>query len=100
MNVRDDRYVGPLADLVQRSSSIIVRHRDPNDLTAGLDHLLDLANGAVDVGRVGLRHRLHRHRRTAADLYVADLYCSGELSHTSALSTAFGRPLAGHCRLK
>ena len=72
MNVGDDRHFGPFADLVHRGRRIVIGHGDADDLTPRLDHLLDLSDRAVDIGRVGLCHRLHDDRRTAADLDVAN----------------------------
>ena len=81
MNVGDERHIGhALANLFQRDRRIVVGHGQADDLAAGADHLLDLRDGRVDVGRVGLGHRLNDDRRAAADLHMFNLNCSG-LSH-------------------
>ena len=67
---------GAFADLVHRRRRVVIRHGDTNDLAAGLDHLIDLPDSAVDIGRVGLGHRLNDDRRTAADRNVPNHYLS------------------------
>ena len=37
----------------------------------------DLLDGAVDIGRVGVGHRLHHDRCAAADLHIADVNRNG-----------------------
>src|SRR6185503_12742042 len=81
MDVGDDRYIRAFANLVHRRGSRVVRHCDPHDLAASLDHFLYLAKSAVNIGRVRLCHRLHDHRRTTADLYVTDFNRSSFSPH-------------------
>src|SRR5580765_7830229 len=76
MDVGDERHFGAFPDLFHRGRGVIVRHGDTYDLAASFDHLLDLADGAVDVSRVRLGHRLNNHRRTTADLNVPNFYWS------------------------
>ena len=46
--------------------------RDANQLGAGARKGCDLRDGAVDIGGVGVGHRLHDDRRAAADGDIAD----------------------------
>ena len=76
MNIRDYRHVGAFADLIHCGRGIIIRHGDSDDLAPSLDHLIDLSQRSVNIGRVSLGHRLHDDRRSATDLYIAYLYRS------------------------
>jgi len=81
MNVRDERHVRAFAYVFESVRSGIVRHRDTHDLASRGDHLIDLLQRAIDVGRVRLGHRLDDHRRTAADLNITNLYRSSNSRH-------------------
>jgi len=48
-----------------------------HDVAAGAGQRVDLRQRAVDVGRLGRRHRLHRNRRSAPDGDGADLDLAG-----------------------
>jgi hypothetical protein len=74
-NERNFRHA--LANFFQRQCRVVVRHSQTHNFAAGVDHLLDLFDGLIDVGRIGLGHRLNDHRRAATDLHVFDLNWSG-----------------------
>ena len=46
--------------------------RDPHQFGTGARQRCDLRHGAFDIGGVGIGHRLHDDRRTAADGDIAD----------------------------
>jgi hypothetical protein len=52
-------------------------HRDAHDLGAGAIERGHLAHGAVNIGSVGVGHRLHDDRRASADLHLADVDRNG-----------------------
>src|SRR3989337_2769500 len=64
------------ADFLQRGSLFLIDDRDPDDTGAGASQLMGLRDGQVDIDRARGAHRLHHHRRAAADLDAADIYLS------------------------
>ena len=73
----DAHHVEPLADAWHRGRGFRRVHRDAHELGSCARELGDLLCGAFDVGRVGVRHRLHDDRRNAADLNVSDAHRDG-----------------------
>ena len=78
MEVADQRHGDaelrePVADLRHRGGGLVAVDRDAHDLGAGVRQRRDLARGRLDVGGVGVGHRLHDDRRAAADGDAADI---------------------------
>ncbi len=77
----DAHHVEPLADARHRGRGFRRVHRDAHELGACARELRDLLRGALDVGRVGVRHRLHDHRcaigRSATNLNICDAHRDG-----------------------
>jgi len=72
VEVADQRHVDAhavelLADVGHRGGGLWRVDRDADHLGAGDREFLDLDRGADRVDRVGVRHRLDAHGRTAAD---------------------------------
>ena len=66
--------IGDCATIVlQRLDVLLARHRDAHDVGAGRRDLVDLFHRRREVRGLGLRHRLHRDRRAAADRDGADV---------------------------
>ena len=63
----------PLADARHGGGGLVAVDGDAHDLGAGPVQRGDLGDGLVDVGRVGVGHRLHDDRRAAADQHAADI---------------------------
>ena len=63
----------PVADVRHGLGGLVAVDRDAHDLGAGAGKLGRLARGRLDVGRVGVGHRLHDDRRIAADDDAADI---------------------------
>ena len=74
---RDTRVEHALLDRGHRGRRFGQVHRDAHELGARLRELDALPRGRVDVGRVGVRHRLDGDRRAAADLNRPDLHANG-----------------------
>ena len=53
--------------------SLVAVDGDAHDLRARTGEIGDLPHGGLDIGRVGVGHRLHDDRRVAADQYAADV---------------------------
>ena len=70
----DARIEHALLDRRHRRCRLRQIHRDAHELGAGLRELDALPRRRVDVGRVGVRHRLDGNRSAAADLNRPDLY--------------------------
>jgi hypothetical protein len=82
MEVAHERYVAsrgvqPLADRRDRGRRFDGVDGDAHELGPGAREIDDLARGARDVGRVGVRHRLHDDGRAAADGDAADSHLPG-----------------------
>ncbi len=74
VDVGDERHGRLRDDLRYGGGGGLVGHGDPHDLAAELRQLVNLADGAGDIGGVGVRHRLDANGGVAADLHVADLH--------------------------
>ena len=73
VDVGDHRDRRLAHDRLQRLDVLLARHRDADDVGAGLGDAMDLVHRRLQVGGLGLRHRLHGDRRTAADRHGADV---------------------------
>ena len=62
-----------VADVRHRRRALVAIDRDANKLRAGAPELADLFDGRVDIGRVGVGHRLDDDRRAAADGHAANI---------------------------
>ena len=58
--------------VLSASMSLVARHRDAHDVGARLGDLVDLVHRRLQVGGLGLRHRLHGDGGAAADGDAAD----------------------------
>ena len=79
MEVADQRHLvaahaQAVADVGDRLGGVMGVDRDPDDLRAGIRQLHHLARRRVDVGGVGVGHRLHDDRSAAADRDGANLH--------------------------
>ncbi len=78
MEVADDRHGDvhlrqPLLDARHGGGRLVAVDRDAHQLGAGARQRRHLLRGAFDVGGVGIGHRLHDDRMTAADHDAADI---------------------------
>ena len=78
VEVADDRHVDahleqPLLDVRHRRRRLVAVDGDAHDLGAGARERRHLPRGSLDVGGVGIGHRLHDDRRAAADHHAADI---------------------------
>ena len=72
---RDDAALGEaIADVRHGLCRLVAVDGDANKLGAGAGQRRDLGDGRVDVGGVGIGHRLHDDRCAAADLYARDAH--------------------------
>ena len=62
-----------VADVGHRLGGLVAIDRDAHQLGAGTGQRRRLADGALDVGGVGVGHRLHDDGRIAADDHAADV---------------------------
>ncbi len=67
------------ADVRNGGGGLVAVDGDAHDFGAGARQRRDLRDGAVDIGGVGVGHRLHDDRRAAADGDVADHDLGGEV---------------------
>ena len=80
VKVADDRYVHaqfcqPLLDVRHCGGRFVTVDGNAHQLRAGGGKGGDLPRGRVDIGRIGVRHRLHDDGRAAADGDAADADC-------------------------
>ena len=78
VEVADQRHVDaepvePLADVRHGGRALVAVDGDAHDLRAGAMQRGDLRHRLVDIGRVGVGHRLDDDRRAAADDHAADI---------------------------
>ena len=78
VEVADDRHVDvhlrePLLDVRHGGRGLVAVDGDAHDLGTGARQRRHLLRRRLDVGRVGIGHRLHHDGRAAADGDVADL---------------------------
>ena len=82
VEVPHDRHVDAhlsqaIFDVRDRGGSLIAVDRDADDLRAGAGQRSHLARGALDIGSVGIGHRLDDDRRAATDAHAADIHRHG-----------------------
>ena len=82
VEVADERHgetagAEAVADMRHGGGRLVAIDGDAHDLRAGAGKRRDLRDGAGDIGGVGVGHRLHDHRRAAADLHAADHHRDG-----------------------
>ena len=73
VDVGDDRDRRPRHDLGESFGGLGLVARAPDDVATGRGEPVDLLQRALDVGGLGDRHRLHAHRRAAADRHRPDV---------------------------
>ena len=61
-----------VADMRHSGGGLVAVHRDPHQFGTGARQSGDLRHRALDIGGVGVGHRLHHDRGTAADGDIAD----------------------------
>jgi hypothetical protein len=94
VDVGDDRDLRLLRDGRQRVGVVLARHGHPDDLAPRGRQLGDLLQRRVDVGRGSRRHRLHRHRRVAADQDTAHVDLAGLVPLGERARRGLGHPEA------
>ena len=67
----DAAFGQPVADMRHCSSRLVAIDRDANDFRTGPRKCGNLLHRGVNIGRVGVGHRLDNNRRTAADGHPA-----------------------------
>ena len=77
VEVADQRHVDAalveaFADVRHGRRGFVAVDRDAHELGAGAGKRCHLRDRALHVGGIGIGHRLHDDRRTAADLHAAD----------------------------
>ncbi len=80
VDVGDDRHRRTRHDLRQPFGGFGLVAGAAHDVGTGGGQRVDLLQRALDIGGLGDRHRLHRDRRVATDLDVADGDLPGELA--------------------
>ena len=74
----------PVADVRHGGGGLVAIDGDADELGAGLGQRRDLADGRIDVGGVGVGHRLNDDRRAAADLDRAFALADGDRDGAAA----------------
>jgi hypothetical protein len=82
VEVADDRHLNahpeePLLDVRHRRRRLVAVDGDAHELGAGASERRHLLRSSLDVGGVGIGHRLDDHRRAAADDDAADIDRNG-----------------------
>ena len=89
VEIADQRHVDAarrelVADMRHRRRALVAIDRDAHQLRAGAPELADLLHRRLDVGGVGVGHRLHDDRRAAADHDAADIDADRVLARGNA----------------
>jgi hypothetical protein len=74
----------PVADVGHRGGALVAVDGDAHQLGAGAPELGHLLDGGLDVGGVGVGHRLHDNGRAAADGHAANVHTHGLLARKNA----------------
>ncbi len=72
VDVGHQRQLALTANLLERFGRLGIRHGAAHDFTAGRSQPADLIQRRAHVAGVGVAHRLHGHRRPAADGNIPD----------------------------
>jgi hypothetical protein len=72
------------ADVGHRGGALVAVDGDAHQLGAGAPELGHLLDGGLDVGGVGVGHRLHDNGRAAADGHAANVHTHGLLARKNA----------------
>ena len=91
----DAEYIEPLADDGHRGSGFCTVHRDAHKLRTGAGERRDLARGRIDIGGVGIRHRLHDNWGVAAKDDAANIDRNGAPSRLHVHGSKDTSDLAG-----
>ena len=77
MNIRDDRNRRMRTDGFHRLCGSHIRYRTANNMTACGRQPLNLRQRCLCIARIGIGHRLHGNRCSAADRHISDknLFC-------------------------
>ena len=94
MEIADERHVDshlgqPVADVGHGGGRLVPVHRDAHDLRTRAGQRRHLPGRALDVGRVGVGHRLHDHRGPTADHDIAHPHADG-LAPGQGAGSVFG----------
>ena len=79
-----------VADMRYGGGGFLAVDRDAHQFGAGARQRRDLGDSAVDIGGIGVGHRLHDNRRAAADGNVADHDLGGFVPRRGAGDVAIG----------
>ena len=79
VEVADERHrhaelAEPVLDVRHRGRCLVAVDRNAHQFGAGGRQRRHLPRGPIHVGRIGIGHRLHHDRRTAADHHAADIH--------------------------
>ena len=79
VKVNDDRRFDthlnkPVADQRNHCRRFRTIDRDPHEFGTGAREIGHLSGRGLDIGRIGIGHRLHHDRRAAADHHLTDPY--------------------------
>jgi hypothetical protein len=72
-----------VADVRHRRGALVAVDRDAHEFGPSPPELADLPDGRLDVGRVGVGHRLDDDGRAAADGHTADVDANGLLARNA-----------------
>ena len=84
--------IGERSTIVRSATDVLVaRHRDADEVGARVGDLVDLLHRRLEVGGLGLGHRLHGDGGTAADRHAADedLALGGHRGHCDSGALVF-----------
>ena len=98
VDVGDDRDRRAGHDLGQALGRLGLVAGAAHDVAAGRGEGVDLLQRALDVGRLGDRHRLHRDRRAAADGDLADVDLAGRAPALATVQSCSRRACLGVSR--
>jgi hypothetical protein len=99
VNVRDDRDLALLGDDVQHVGVVLGGDGDTHDVATGRCELGDLLKGAVDIRRLGRRHRLNRNLVVAADHHLSHLDLAGLATRCERLDDAGKSDVYSHSNI-
>ncbi len=84
VEIANDRHVDvhaeqALLDMRHGGGCLVAVNRNAHDFRTSPRQVRDLLGGRLDVGGIGIGHRLHDNGRAAADGDVANLYGDGSM---------------------